>query len=103
MEDLIITLDIDGIKDIDAESIKQMIANSTAEVLIVNWKSNQDRAIILDSTEKETPVMKIYLVSPALAQNLAQTPSEKELDDNNRSRSSKLRVIERIKWKRKSI
>ena len=66
MEEPIITLDIDDIKDIDAESIKQMIADSAAEVLVINPKSNQDRAIILDNTKKETPKLhnlaKVYLV-----------------------------------------
>ena len=69
MEEPIITLDIDDIddiNDIDAESIKQMIADSAAEVLVINPKSNQDRAIILDNTKKETPKLhnlaKVYLV-----------------------------------------
>jgi hypothetical protein len=87
MEEPIITLNIDDIKDINAESIKQMIAESAAEILVINPKSNQDRAIILDNTKKETPkkpnlgnLMKFYLASCAIAQALAPTPNEKELE-----------------------
>ena len=82
MEEPIITLDIDDIKDIDAESIKQVIADSAAEILVINPKSNQDRAIILDNTTKERHknLTKFYLATCALAQALAPTPSEKELE-----------------------
>jgi 16S rRNA (cytosine1402-N4)-methyltransferase len=38
-----------------------------------------------------------YLPDYELVNNKAITPSDEELENNNRSRSSKLRVIKRIK------
>jgi 16S rRNA C1402 N4-methylase RsmH len=34
---------------------------------------------------------------------LKLVPSDMELEDNYRSRSSKLRVIERVRWKKENI
>ena len=97
MEQPIITLDIDDIKDINPESIRQMIADSAAEVLVINPKSNQDHAIILDNTKKETPKLhnlaKFYLVTAAIFQNLAPRPSKEELEKSEKEAEKFYKIL----------
>ena len=73
---------------------------------VITFHSLEDR-IVKNVFKELTTVDKVvkglpsipdeYLPDFELVNNKAITPSKKELDENNRSRSSKLRVIKRIK------
>jgi len=55
-----------------------------------------------DERSKKMPIVPEEL--KARAKKIAKiTPSKNELEENSRSRSSKLRVIERVKWQRKNM
>ncbi len=73
---------------------------------VITFHSLEDRIIKnifkevteIDPKVKGLPnIPEEYLPKYRLVNNKAITPSEQELDENNRSRSSKLRIIERIR------
>ena len=73
---------------------------------VITFHSLEDRIVknvfkevtSIDSKLKGLPnIPDEYLPDFELVNNKAITPSNKELEENNRSRSSKLRIIKRIK------
>ena len=80
------------------------LLNIGGRLCVISFHSLEDRIVAKvfndlcsdDESAKHLPIVPEEL--KARAKKIAKiTPQDEELDDNNRSRSSKLRVIERIK------
>ena len=85
------------------------LLNVGGRLCVISFHSLEDKIVANvfkdlcsdDESARKLPIVPDHL--KARAKKIVKiTPSQDELDDNNRSRSSKLRVIERVKWKRKS-
>ena len=83
------------------------LLNINGRICVITFHSLEDR-IVKEIFNKYTKVNQElnnlpfipeeYLPNYKLINTKVITPSDKELTENNRSRSAKLRVIERIKW-----
>ena len=82
------------------------LLNIGGRICIITFHSLEDRIVKNVFKEKTSIDPKVkglpnipneYLPDYELVNNKAITPSVKELEENNRSRSSKLRIIKRIK------
>ena len=80
------------------------LLNVGGRLCVISFHSLEDKIVARvfndlcsdDESARKLPIVPEHL--KARAKKIAKiTPSEEELDDNNRSRSSKLRVIERVK------
>ena len=72
------------------------ILNIGGRLAVITFHSLEDR-IIKNIFKEKTHIDEKYMSSYRLVNNKAIIPSEEELELNNRSRSAKLRIIERIK------
>ena len=101
-----IRIEVNHELDILESSIRDAfdLLNVGGRLLVITFHSLEDKIVAKvfndlcsdDESTKNLPIVPEHL--KAKAKKIAKlTPSSKELDDNNRSRSSKLRVIERIR------
>ncbi len=103
-----IRIEVNHELDILEESLEKALSllNIGGRVVVISFHSLEDR-IVKDVFKKYTDVPNIvkglpeipeeYLPKYQLIGKKPITPSDKELSENNRSRSSKLRIIERIR------
>lgn len=103
-----IRIEVNHELDILSESLEKALSvlNVGGRIATITFHSLEDR-IVKDIFKKYTSIPKEvrglpnipdeYLPNYKLITNKPITPSDKELKENNRSRSSKLRIIERIK------
>ena len=103
-----IRIEVNHELEILAESIEKALSilNVGGRVAVITFHSLEDR-IVKDVFKKYTDVPDIvkglpnipgeYLPNYVIINKKPITPTEKELGENNRSRSSKLRIIERVK------
>ena len=103
-----IRIEVNHELDILSESLEKALSmlNIGGRVVVITFHSLEDR-IVKDIFKKYTSIPKEvkglpnipdeYLPNYKLITNKPITPSDRELAENNRSRSSKLRIIERIK------
>lgn len=103
-----IRIEVNHELDVLESALKQALEllNVGGRVVVITFHSLEDRIVKryfkekteIDSKIKGLPnILDEYLPDFKLVYNKAILPSTKELDDNPRSRSAKLRVIERIK------
>lgn len=103
-----IRIEVNHELDILEDSIKDALSmlNVGGRIAVITFHSLEDRIIKnvfkkyteIDEKVKGMPnIPQEYLPDYQLVNRKAIEPSEKELLDNNRSRSAKLRIIERIK------
>lgn len=103
-----IRIEVNHELDILEESIEKALSllNIGGRLVVITFHSLEDR-IVKDVFKKYTKIEDVvkglpnipeeYLPKFMIINKKPITPSEKELSENNRSRSSKLRIIERIK------
>jgi 16S rRNA (cytosine1402-N4)-methyltransferase len=103
-----IRIEVNHELDILEESLEKALSllNIGGRLVVITFHSLEDR-IVKDVFKKYTAVEEIvkglpnipeeYLPNFVIVNKKVITPTEKELSENNRSRSSKLRIIERIK------
>ncbi len=103
-----IRIEVNHELDILEESLEKALSllNIGGRLVVITFHSLEDR-IVKDVFKKYTAVEEIvkglpnipeeYLPNFVIINKKVITPTEKELSENNRSRSSKLRIIERIK------
>ena len=103
-----IRIEVNHELDILAESLEKAISmlNVGGRVVVITFHSLEDK-ITKDVFKKYTDISDVvkglpnvpdeYLPNFKLITKKPITPSSKELNENNRSRSSKLRIIERVK------
>ncbi len=103
-----IRIEVNHELDILEESIEKALGllNIGGRLVVITFHSLEDR-IVKDVFKKYTKIEDVvkglpnipeeYLPKFMIINKKPITPSEKELSENNRSRSSKLRIIERIK------
>lgn len=103
-----IRIEVNSELEILEQSIRDAasILKKGGRLSVITFHSLEDRIVKntfkelteIDSKVKGLPnIPESYLPDYKLITNKAISPSQEELDNNNRSRSSKLRVIERIK------
>lgn len=103
-----IRIEVNKELDILEESIKKALdmLNVGGRVVVITFHSLEDRIVKqvfkkyteIPSAIKGLPnIPEEYLPDFRIVNQKVITPSDKELEENNRSRSSKLRIIERIK------
>ncbi len=103
-----IRIEVNHELDILETSLKKALSllNINGRLAVITFHSLEDRIVknvfkevtSIDELVKGLPDIPLnYLPDFKLVNNKVITPSEKELAENSRSRSSKLRVIERIK------
>ena len=103
-----IRIEVNHELDILAESLEKALSmlNIGGRMVVITFHSLEDRITKevfkkytdIDEVVKGLPnVSNEYLPDYKLITRKPITPSEKELNENNRSRSSKLRIIERVK------
>lgn len=103
-----IRIEVNHELDILEESLEKALSmlNVHGRIVVITFHSLEDR-IVKDVFKKYTSIPEIvkglpnipdeYLPNYMIINKKPITPTEKELSENNRSRSSKLRIIERIK------
>jgi len=103
-----IRIEVNHELDILTESLEKALSllNVGGRMVVITFHSLEDK-IVKDVFKKYTDVPNIvkglpnipseYLPNYMIINQKPITPSETELSENNRSRSSKLRIIERIK------
>ena len=103
-----IRIEVNHELDILEESLEKALdlLNVGGRVAVITFHSLEDK-IVKDVFKKYTSVPEVvkglpnvpdeYLPNYMIINKKPITPSEKELSENNRSRSSKLRIIERVK------
>jgi len=103
-----IRIEVNHELDILAESLEKALSllNVGGRIVVITFHSLEDK-IVKDVFKKYTSIPDVvkglpnipneYLPDYQIIGKKPITPSEKELSENNRSRSSKLRIIERIK------
>lgn len=103
-----IRIEVNHELDILEESLEKAISllNVHGRIVVITFHSLEDR-IVKDVFKKYTTCDEVvkglpnipdeYLPNFVIVNKKPITPSDKELSENNRSRSSKLRIIERIK------
>ena len=103
-----IRIEVNHELDILAESLEKALSllNIGGRMVVITFHSLEDK-ICKDTFKKYTEVSKEikglpnipgeYLPNFRVVNKKPITPSDKELSENNRSRSSKMRIIERIK------
>ena len=103
-----IRIEVNHELDILEDSLKKALSllNVNGRLVVITFHSLEDK-IVKDVFKEYTKIPDIvkglpnipeeYLPNYMIINNKPITPSEKELSENNRSRSSKLRIIERIK------
>ncbi len=103
-----IRIEVNKELDVLEKSLKQALSllNVNGRLAVITFHSLEDRIVknfFKEKTQIDTKVKGLpnipeeYLPDFKLVYNKAILPSEEELNDNPRSRSAKLRVIERIK------
>ena len=103
-----IRIEVNHELDILEESLEKALSmlNVGGRMVVITFHSLEDK-IVKDVFKKYTDIPKVvkglpnipseYLPNYRIINQKPITPSVKELNENNRSRSSKLRIIERIK------
>lgn len=103
-----IRIEVNHELDILGESLEKALSllNVGGRLVVISFHSLEDR-IVKEVFKKYTSVPEVvkglpnipseYLPDYVIKEKKPITPSNKELSENNRSRSSKLRIIERIK------
>lgn len=103
-----IRIEVNHELDILEESLEKALSllNVGGRLVVISFHSLEDR-IVKEVFKKYTSVPEVvkglpnipseYLPDYVIKEKKPITPSNKELSENNRSRSSKLRIIERIK------
>ena len=103
-----IRIEVNHELDILEESLEKALSilNVGGRIVVISFHSLEDR-IVKDVFKKYTTIPEVvkglpnipneYLPDFKLITNKPMTPTDKELEENNRSRSSKLRIIERVK------
>ena len=103
-----IRIEVNHELDILEESLRKALdmLNVGGRMVVITFHSLEDRIVknVYKSVTEVPSVVKglpnipdEYLPNYRIINQKAITPSEKELQENNRSRSSKLRIIERVK------